>query len=446
MYMLKKITGRSQIKKKDRKKSICCWLVGSMAMFLLAGCGSPQGAEKQETTVEAEVPQTQTLRFLGWKSGKEEGAIPRIIQAFEEENPGVTVKYEAIPTSNNYQEILNARLFTGECADVFMASENMLRGIVNYTEDLSEIPFTVKFQENLKKMLTKDGRMMAIPIEEAGLGMVVNQDVLKEAGVTSLPECWTELLTVCEKVKESGKVPFIMANRTGWSGAVMVNYGATTRYRDYDNDIYYRVQSGEVKIADMYREYLEKYELLEELGYTNGKESLILEFNEGAVTEFEKGDAAFLIAGTWMVEDIVKAMPGTKLVFTPIPIQDRGPALVQCNLSTALAVNRDSENKELAIAFLQFWSREENLKEYVESQSAFSPIQEEDIEEAEEFVPVREAMARDLVTVGMKIPSDFAMDDWSYLVRAVQLIALREEKADALCEKMNREAATLFHK
>ena len=226
----------------------------------------------------------------------------------------------------------------------------------------------------------------------------------------------------------------------------MVNYGATTRYRDYDNDIYYRVQAGEVKIADMYREYLEKYELLEELGYTNGKESLILEFNEGAVTEFEKGDAAFLIAGTWMVEDIVKAMPGTKLVFTPIPIQDKGPALVQCNLSTALAVNRDSENKELAIAFLQFWSREENMKEYVESQSAFSPIQEGDIEEAEEFVPVREAMARDLVTVGMKIPSDFAMDDWSYLVRAVQLIALREEKADALCEKINREAATLFHK
>lgn len=64
MYMLKKITGRSQIKKKDRKKSICCWLVGSMAMFLLAGCGSPQGAEKQETTVEAEVPADSDTAFL----------------------------------------------------------------------------------------------------------------------------------------------------------------------------------------------------------------------------------------------------------------------------------------------------------------------------------------------------------------------------------------------
>lgn len=71
-----------------------------------------------------------------------------------------------------------------------MASDGMLRGFVEngYVEDLANVEFVGEFQDNLRKMLTKNDIFCAIPIEEAGLGMIVNMDVLKGAGVNELPQ------------------------------------------------------------------------------------------------------------------------------------------------------------------------------------------------------------------------------------------------------------------
>ena len=153
-----------------------------------------------------------------------------------------------------------------------------------------------------------------------------------------------------------------------------MNYGKTTEFKDYDDDIYQKLLDQETTMSDVYLKYFEKYAELEKLGYTNGKDSLGMEFNEGAVAEFAKGESAFLIAGTWMIQETAQALEGMETVFMPIPVQDEEPLTAQCNLSTALAVNKDAEQKELAIKFLQFWSDDNNLKLYVESQNAFSPL------------------------------------------------------------------------
>lgn len=429
------------------------------AAMVLSGCGSKpannastgssqapaeskQEESKQQTTPSSEEKVEEvTLKFLGWKTGKEEGAIPDIIKAFEEANPGVTVEYEAIPTSNNYQDVLNARLSTGECADVFMASESMLRGFAQngYVEDLSKVEFVDPFQDNLVKMLTKEDVLTAIPIEEAGLGMIVNMDVLKAAGVDALPQTWPELLDTCEKIKSNGQTPFIMGNKTGWSGAILMNYGITTKYKDYDNDIYFKVQNQEVKMSEVYMEFMEKYSELEEKGYTNGKESLGMEFNEGAVAEFAKGESAFLVAGTWMIQEVAQALEGTETVFAPIPVQDEGPLTAQCSLSTALAVNKDAEQKDLAIKFVQFWSDDDNLKLYVESQNAFSPLQGGTSLSLAEAKPFADAVAANNMTVGMKMPSDFTVDEWTFMTKAAQFITLGDAAAEELGKQIDEE-------
>lgn len=413
------------------------------ATMLLGGYGSqPKEVSAQENTPASEEKAEEvTLRFLGWKTGKEEGAIPDILEAFEEANPGVTVEYEAIPTSNNYQDVLNARLSTGECADVFMASDAMLRGFVknDYVEDLSNVEFAGEFQDNLRKMLTKDGVFSAIPIEEAGLGMIVNMDVLKAAGVTELPQTWPELLDACESIKNNGQTPFIMGNKTGWSGAIIINYGNTTKYSDYDDDIYTKVMNQEAKMSDIYQEFFEKYSLLEEKGYTNGKDSLGMEFNEGAVAEFAKGESAFLIAGTWMIQEVAQALEGVETVFAPIPIQDEGPLTAQGILSTTLAVNKDAEHKELAIKFLQFWSDDANLHQYVESQNAFSPLQGGNSMSVPEAKPFADAVAANHITVGCTVPTDFTVDEWTFVTQAAQFLTLGDETPEALGQKFNEE-------
>lgn len=418
-----------------RKKKMAAGIAAlTAAAMLFGGSVAPQ-------TVKAEAEEEVTLRFLGWKTGKEEGAIPDIIKAFEEANPGVTVEYEAIPTSNNYQDVLNARLSTGECADVFMASEAMLKGFVknDYVEDLSEVEFVGEYQDNLKKMLTKDGIFCAIPIEEAGLGMIVNVAVLEEAGVEELPQTWTQLLDACESIKANGKTPFIMGNKTGWSGAIFMNYGKTTEFKDYDDDIYQKLLDQETTMSDVYLKYFEKYAELEKLGYTNGKDSLGMEFNEGAVAEFAKGESAFLIAGTWMIQETAQALEGMETVFMPIPVQDEEPLTAQCNLSNALAVNKDAEQKELAIKFLQFWSDDNNLKLYVESQNAFSPLVGGTSMSVPQAQPFAEAIAANHVTVGSMVPTDFTVDEWTFITQAAQFLTLGDKTPEQLGEEFNKE-------
>ena len=89
--MFKKMTG-----------AICGLMAGAMVLG---------GVINAPLIAEASEGEEVTLRFLGWKTGKEEGALPEIIEGFEKENPGVKIEYEAIPTTNNYNDVLNTSLF-----------------------------------------------------------------------------------------------------------------------------------------------------------------------------------------------------------------------------------------------------------------------------------------------------------------------------------------------
>lgn len=419
--MFKKMTG-----------AICGLMAGAMVLG---------GVINAPLIAEASEGEEVTLRFLGWKTGKEEGALPEIIEGFEKENPGVKIEYEAIPTTNNYNDVLNTRLSTGEGSDIYMVSDSMLRSCVKngYAEDLSDIDFAGEYQDNVKKLLSPDGKFSAIPIEEAGIGMIVNMDVLRAAGVETLPQTWSQLTDACEKVKENGGTPFIMGNKTGWSGAIIMCYGKYTEFMEYDNDIYTKVLNGEKTMGDMYGKYFEKYSELIEKGYTNGQESLGMEFNEGAVTEFVKGNSAFLMAGTWMISEVSQALDGAETVFTAFPINDEEPLVAQCSLSTALAVNSESEHKDLAIKFLQYFNDNENLKLYVESQNAFSPLIGGTSMSLPEAEPFAESLAANNVTVGCEIPQEFTVDEWTFVTKAAQSLTLQEVTPEELNEQFNAE-------
>ena len=106
----------------------------------------------------------------------------------------------------------------------------------------------------------------------------------------------------------------------------------------------------------------------------------------------------------------------------PIPVQDEEPLTAQCNLSTALAVNKDAEQKELAIKFLQFWSDDNNLKLYVESQNAFSPLVGGTSMSVPQAQPFAEAISANHVTVGSMVPTEFTVDEWTFITQAAQFL------------------------
>lgn len=103
-----------------KKKVLAAVLCVSMAMTTLAGCGkseSGEGKEKSEFSGET----LSILTSAGWMDNRYDDTIER----FEEEYD-VTVDLQTIP-ADQYSDLLQSKLTTDSCADVFWISLIHLR-------------------------------------------------------------------------------------------------------------------------------------------------------------------------------------------------------------------------------------------------------------------------------------------------------------------------------
>ena len=98
----------------------------------------------------------------------------------EAAHPGVTVEYEAIPTTANYNDVLSTRMSSGEGPDVFMCHIDDAKPLVDvgYVEDLAGQPWMDTILDEFKTASTYKGTNYILPIESSGIGMFVNKTVL----------------------------------------------------------------------------------------------------------------------------------------------------------------------------------------------------------------------------------------------------------------------------
>lgn len=442
-----------------KKKLVATLTLLLSASMVFVGCGSSnetnaptETQDKQEAPVVEEKPQQEekkeekekpqqevTLNFMGWKAGKEAGAIPDLIAKFESENPGIKVDYETIPTSNGYEDVLKSRLATGDGPDVFMTSSgsSKLFADAGYLADLSGQEWVDTVQDNIAKLCEFEDKTYVLPIEASGLGMITNMSLLKEVGIEELPSNWGELMDASEKLKSAGKIPFTFGNKTGWSGGVILGFGISTEYNDFDNDIYTRLFEGDASYKDLYGNALVKYQEILDKEYANNKESLGMEFNDAAVSEFAKGESGFLIAGTWMIQELCDLLEGKEVLFSPFPINDEDPAIAELSVSVTLACNAESKNVDVAKKFVDFWSKDENLKEYVNSQNAFTTLKGGTSMELPAAKPFADTLAANNGSVGAKWDDRIKVDGWGILTKQVQLMTLGESTPETVWTELD---------
>lgn len=128
------------------------------AAMLLGGCGSAAetqtpAEETKKETVQQEVKESAVeekaeetdgevveLTMFGFKTGAEQGALPELIEQFNNENPGIHVTYEGISNSGGYQDVLTSRLASGQGDDIFMAQAYLGQlQEAGYVKDLSGV-------------------------------------------------------------------------------------------------------------------------------------------------------------------------------------------------------------------------------------------------------------------------------------------------------------------
>lgn len=338
------------------KKSISLVATGMLALSVLAGCGS-----KDEASGGANGK--VKIEFLEYKS-EAKGTFSKLAEKFEKENPNIDIVVTNPPDAVT---VLKTRVAKRDLPDVIG-----MGGDVSYAEiskagafkDVSKDSALNDIQPayiDMLKDISKQDKVYGIPYAANANAVIYNKTIFKELGI-EVPTTWEEFIAAAEKVKAAGKIPFYFTFKDAWTALPAYNVLAANTQGD---DFFKKLDKGDTKFAEGHKEAAEKLLTLLEYGHKdqNGKA-----YNDGNVA-FAKGESAMYLQGIWAIPEIKKANPNIEVGVFPYPI---GDSKVVSGVDLLLAQSATTEHPKEAKKFIEFLLSDENMKEYLTQQNAFS--------------------------------------------------------------------------
>lgn len=335
----------------------------TMSIGALAGCGDSAGS-KDEGLGTADKP--VTLNFWGWQPVQDQWG--KIEAKWNEENPNIKINMWRNADQAEYEKKLRTAIAGGEGPDVFaINSGSMVSQYDKFAEDMTKLAdqYMPDWKTNvsesaISQMKNSDDKLVAMPTLLTGQEyLLYNETLLKELGITKIPQTYDELVAVCKKIKTKGLIP--------------VAYGAKDTWHLVDLFVYLSNQFGE---GDIYKAEDGKASFTDETfvktmqAWKQMADDQI--FEEGAVGVptypdtsdgyFMQRQTPFLASGSWhtsmVVTDPEIPMEGPiqKDVLGMVEFPQVGPnkSGPTTGVDYALSVSKDSPRKEAAMKFIEF--------------------------------------------------------------------------------------------
>ena len=151
-----------------------------------AAAGSGE-TKTEETQTEAQTQEPVTIRFSWWGGDSRHEATEKLVAAFMEKYPYITVETE-YGAWTGWEEKQSLNILSGECADVMQIGTNWVtdysRGGTSYYDlyQLSDVIDLSQFPEEKMKLNEVDGKLMAIPNSLTGRLFYWNKTTFDEVG------------------------------------------------------------------------------------------------------------------------------------------------------------------------------------------------------------------------------------------------------------------------
>jgi len=190
--------GKEKRMRRDRKV-----LIGALASIaMLAGCAAtPTPAETTDAvSPEETVEEAVTISYTNFISnGGNEENLDKIVQAFQAENPNITVEVTTLPYGD-YGTALQTDVAAGTLADVFdIEYSNYQELQVNGVLAPVEVSDPSIYKQGLLDAYSTDGTSYALPSGFSTVVLFYNKDLFDAAGLDYPTSDWT-----WEDEKEAG--------------------------------------------------------------------------------------------------------------------------------------------------------------------------------------------------------------------------------------------------
>lgn len=182
----------------------------------LAACSSGGGGESADGKVE--------ITYLTQNADANITAAEALIEAFQAENPDITVKLETQPAGTEGDNLMKTKLATGEMEDVFHYNSGSLFQALNPDQNLVPLDgdWTDDLIDTMTAVVSTDAGIYGAPWGASQAGAVVyNKKVYADLGL-EIPTDWAEFAANNEKIKAAGIAPVIQTYGDTWTSQLFV--------------------------------------------------------------------------------------------------------------------------------------------------------------------------------------------------------------------------------
>ena len=293
--------------------------------------------------------------------------LPKLLDAFSKANPGITIVTEIHPNDGGATNAAAAA--AGKLPDLIQAAsyapikESAKNG---YYLDLTSQPIMAKVIDGAKPAVTYNGKLYAVPMDFAGIGIIYNKDIFAKYKLKA-PTTYLELQKVAKTLKDNGVTPFAGLLKENWSighfiemlhssmlGAKVgtpglmkfvdqMNAGETSFDKNVDI-------AGLFKIMDWYKGNMA--DNATEMSWDQQQAAYI------------KGQAAMMVQGLWALPN-AKDNPQLNSGFIPFPWSNKAAEnrfFADVDSTFAVSAQSSPEKQAAALKFINWLASPEAIK------------------------------------------------------------------------------------
>lgn len=305
-------------------------------------------------------------------------AVNEIANRFMEENPGVEVEY--VSYTKDYENLMKAKMAANDLPDVFATHGWGVKRYSEYLMPLNELSFAKRFTESILNVIkTPAGNIVTMPVTAELSGIIYNKDILKKAGWDHAPRTWDEFLQSCEDVKALGVVPIYIAGKDTRSQANLMDVAAPTFLTTYKNDDQSQALYDGTFDWDKWSRVAGFLKTLSDRGFLNVDANTADPIYRGEKLAY--GEAMYVFQNQAQIASAWDINPDANLSMMPVPVyhEEDTPIMIGGERES-YGIWKDTKNKELAVAFLEFMSRPENIKYVCEATSMPTGFSDVDVD------------------------------------------------------------------
>lgn len=342
--------------------SVFIFFTAALSCFFLSACKKEEESNKKEKI---------RLEFYNRKR-ESYAALEKIINKFNKSQDEIEV-FQNMNT--NADTALRIAAVEGNFPDIvelggLQSVETFEYVMGNCLVPLDEMECVKQIKEEYLPYLQYNSHIYQMPLAMSFEGIYVNRELFQEEGI-GLPDTYEELCQVSEEILRRGKIPFLFADKEGWT--IHQNWecieGAT---RGNFESFWTDVAEGRTSFTEdaICRGSLEK--LIDLHKYTT-EEYYDLNYNE-ALAKFAEGEAFMMIQGSWAYRNIMDMNPEMNLELIPFPVDEGTQQLITMWIDSSIGISSDCKYRQEAEEFIEFLMQPENLQMYLNEESSLSSL------------------------------------------------------------------------